>query len=202
MNTKKFFNLAFILVAVLFLNSCTQENDNFAQDELAFNKFEIKSYNGKESNLYTTNYQINSQTTTLDFENGIVNLEIPVPLNDYTFLKAYNVSTDNNPAILYLVTRKSTDNVSDLPINYTINATVSYKELGITNDFILNNGKIDIYVSNNSKIYDTDYIECFKESKATGIKNNCSFVNGTKKMDIGNPTTTKDGSILLDPADD
>ncbi len=198
MRTKNYFNLAFILVAVLFLNSCTQDNDSLSQEEMAFDKFEINALNSKETNLYTTNYQINSQTSTLDFENGIVNLEIPVPLNDYTFLKAYNVSTDNNPAILYLVTRNSTENVSDLPISYTISATVSYKDLGITNDFILNNGKIDIFVSNNSVIYDKDYINCFKESLINNIKNNCSFVNGVRKMDF-EPLVTEDGVIVFFP---
>jgi len=155
MKTTNFFQTVFTLAIVLFLTSCTQEN-TFEQNEDT-SAFKIVPYNNnKSATIYTNNYVVSDQTTQIDVANDKISLEIPVPKNDYQLLRVYNISTDNNPAILYLIGRNSTQEVAKNPVAYLIKDEISISALGLDTNLLENGNGLRIFVMNNVQEIDTD----------------------------------------------
>ena len=197
--TKKF-NLSaiFILLLTMVLSiSCTQEDTIQNQDENALNRdFEIKSLSNRQA-LYTTNYKINNVSSFVDFANEKIDLEIPVPLSDYHFAKAYNISNKGQAAILVVISRNSTEAVNNLPINYLIETSVSFSELNLDANFLEKQPNLNIFVMNNSRAFanDADIIKCFKENNTSVKDISCIPTTGTRSTD--GPYTAEDGSIII-----
>ena len=187
--TKKI-NLSAIVLLVFTLLisvSCTKENDLTNDD--AFNrKFNIKSIESNKTSL--TNYKIITANSSIDFANEQINLEIPVPLNDYHFAKAYNVSTSDQAAVLLILSRNSTELVKDLPTNYTIDTNISFEEINLDANFLEGKPNLTIFVMNNVRALDDNdaIIQSF-----TGT--NTNYTNKNDSAD--GPLTTKDGFIII-----
>ncbi len=195
---KKTLNLSaiFILLLTMVLSiSCTQE-DTPNQDENALNRdFEIKSLSNRQA-LYTTNYKINNVSSFVDFANEKIDLEIPVPLSDYHFAKAYNISNKGQAAILVVISRNSTETVNNLPVNYLIETSVSFSELNLDVNFLEKQPNLNIFVMNNIRAFanDADIIKCFKENN-TSIKDVSCIPNGTRATD--GPYVTENDTIII-----
>ncbi len=151
MTTRNFYQTIITLFIILTFNSCTQESV-FDETQAIDTSFKIVPL--AKSNNYTKNYEVNSTTTKIDIANDIISLEIPVPLADYSLLRVYNISTENNAAILYLITRGNTEEVAKLPTNYVIQTNVSISELDLDINLLENGNGLRIFVMNNSQELD------------------------------------------------
>jgi len=198
MNKKLNISAIIILVATfLFTVSCTQEND--LTEQTTFERtFNIKSLN-KTNKLDLTNYQINSSTSTIDFVNEQINLEIPVPLNDFQFTKAYNISTDDQPAILVVINRNSTKSVENLPVKYLIDTNISFDEVNLDQNLLDKNTNLNIFVMNTTRVFSDDdaVLSCFAENNQNNSLVSC-VKNSTNKNDSADgPNETEKGNILI-----
>ena len=156
MKTQQLLQTIIGLLIVTFLNSCSQD---IAIDEYqeGAKGFKISAYNSAmKTNKFTKNYLVNTNTTTIDIENDKINLEIPIPLADFQFVKVYNISSENKAAILYHIQRGSTDKVVDMPINYVINDELSISDLDLDVNLIENGNGLRIFVMNNLQELDID----------------------------------------------
>jgi len=186
--------IVILLVTVLFTVSCTQDND--LQENKSFErKFNIKALKNSKQTTFTKNYKIGT-SSNVDFINEQINLEIPVPLNDFHFAKAYNVSTTDQAAVLLIISRNSTEVVNDLPISYAIETSISFDEINLDANFLESKANLNIFVMNNINALDENdaIVTSFKANQTTS-KNNSS--QSTAKTD--GPLTTEDGSIILMP---
>jgi hypothetical protein len=154
MKTTNLFQLFLSLVFVLSLTSCTQENDLDLQNETA--SFKILPFSQNRNLVYTNNYVVSNQTTSIDIANDKINLEIPVPKGDFELINVYNISSDNNAAILYIIGRNSTKVVVNNPINYIIKDEVSISNLGLDTKLLQNGNGLRIFVMNSNVDLDTN----------------------------------------------
>ena len=160
-----------LTIVLLLISSCTQDSD-FDQTEDT-SSFMILPIQGR-SNGYS-NYQ--AKNSIIDIANDVIKLEIPVPLNDYYRLNVYNVSSNRQAAILYIISRGKTDKVVDFPTNYIINDEISISENNLDVNLLENGHGLRIFVMNNSVDIDI-YSEIFTCIENTVIDNdfetNCS----------------------------
>jgi len=171
-----------IAIFILFsLNSCQQETD-FEEVQNKSN-FKILPYTNTKTAGYSDNYMVNDNST-IDIANDVINLEIPVPLADYSFLRAYNISTANNAAILYLISRGETNKVVDMPTDYVIQTAVSISELNLDINLIENGNGLRIFVMNNSEELDlnSDTYNCLVD-KVDTIDLNANKCGSNKAAD-------------------
>jgi len=154
-------SLITLLIVTLFA-SCTQESS--IEDEIQkttrqskdSSNFKITPINNGSTKSYSDNYLINPSTTVIDIENDVIQLEVPIPLSDYELLKVYNISSENNAALLYLVGRQDTDEVVEMPINYVIQDEISISELDLDISLLENGNGLRIFVMNNSQELELD----------------------------------------------
>ncbi len=165
------------ITAILFLmGSCTQD-ESFESELDKSADFSISLMNNNKST--TTNYQI-TNNTTVDYLDNKINMEFPVSADDFQHLKTYNISTENHPAILYLISRNNTESIVDLPSTHLIKAQVNLDAINMDMDLVENSKGISIFVMNNSKLLseDDDMIKCLQEDMADNkIDNNCVAQN-------------------------
>ncbi len=197
----KISNLATVFtLLVIFLTSisCVTENDELTPNsEKSFTYTSVKN----STISYNENYKINPLTSTIDFENGQINLEIPVPLNDYQYGKAYNISSDNQTAILVLISRNSTENVSNLPVSYLINTNISFDEVNLNTNALSNSNNINIFVMNRNHNFNDNspIIEFMKEHNTINSKDpifNTVF-NTKSDASADGPEISNDGKIII-----
>lgn len=185
--------IVILVVTILFTVSCTQDNDLQENNSLE-RKFNIKALKNSKQTTFTENYKI-STSSNVDFINEQINLEIPVPLNDFHYAKAYNVSTTDQAAVLLIISRNSTEVVNDLPISYAIETSISFDEINLDANFLESKANLNIFVMNNINALDENdaIVASFKANQTTS--NN----NSTQTAKTDGPLTTKDGSIILMP---
>ncbi len=193
----KILNLVSIILSIgliFSLASCTQESEIDGQNEV--NSFKIIPISDTKSEIYTDNYKVSNQTSSIDIANDVVNIEIPVPKNDYQLIRVYNISSDNNAAILYLIGRNKTNEVVDKPIQYVVQDNVSISGVGLDTNLLQNGNGLRIFVMNNIQELDTDaaIFNCIVNKVESNIINggNCS---GEDKAADG-PHTDQDGFII------
>lgn len=171
MKTIKLISILFTVSILILMSSCTQD-DSFGEQESNNIKTESTKFNilplndkGVRNTIYEANYRIEDISSEFDIENDVIQLEIPIPLNDFRFLRAYNVSTEDNVAILYVIQRDEQNVVVNLPINYVVQDEISMSDLGIDKNLLASNGCMRIHVMNNSEedlLLDQDGIlDCF-----------------------------------------
>jgi len=199
MNKKLNISALIILVATfLFTLSCKQEND--PTEQTTFEKtFNIKPL-GRSADDSLINYQINSSTSTIDFENKQINLEIPVPLNDFEFTKAYNISTDDQPAILVVINRNSTKSVENLPVKYLIDTNISFDEVNLNQNLLDKNTNLNIFVMNTTRVFNDDdaVLSCFAENNTKDDSFVSCIQNSTRSTDSADgPDVAKNGAIFI-----
>jgi hypothetical protein len=156
MKSQKLYPVLIILAVFFLMGSCTQdefiEDTNYNKSAIS-NHFKILPIN--DSNVrsaeYTSNYQVEIESSEFDIANDKIELEIPIPLSDFSFLKAYNVSTANNVAILYVIQREKQNVVVNLPINFVVQDRLTLSELNIDTELLAKNGCLRVYVMNNSE---------------------------------------------------
>jgi len=160
MNSKNFFQSVIILAVVFLMSSCTQDefiNDIESNDKstqvVQKDNFKILPLSDTQvrNTRYTANYQVEQVSSEFNIDRDEMQLEIPLPVGDFSFLKAYNVSTDNNVAILYVIQRKEQNVVVGLPTRFVAQDKLSLSELNINTKLLANNGCMRIYVMNNSE---------------------------------------------------
>lgn len=187
---KKSFQIALSLIVLLSFNSCIQEEATSENDNFNFSQFKISPFKAKRGNK---NYVV-TNNTTIDIVNDKINIEVPVPLNDYKFLNVYNVSSNNQAAILYLVGRNETNKVADLPINYVIQDELSISNIGLDTKLMKNENGLRIFVMNNSQELDvnSNLVNCIEDQVYENSSNVCTV---TRSPD--GPKWYKDGIIML-----
>jgi len=197
---KKQLNISAIIILVatiLFSVSCKQEND--LKGGTTFERtFNIKPVS-KTNKLDLTNYQIKSSTSTIDFVNGQINLEIPLPLSDFHFTKAYNISTNEQPAILVVISRDATDVVQNLPVNYVVNTNISFDEVNLDSSLLDANANLNVYVMNTTRVFNDDdaVLNCFADNNTEDSLSSC-VQNSTNKGDSADgPDVSENGSIII-----
>ena len=153
MKSINLFQLILSLVFILLLTSCTQEID---LDQQETSSFKIIPLSQNKSSIYTDNYKVSEQTTTIDIANDKITLEIPIPENDFQLLRVYNISTTDSAAVLYLIGRGDTNEVAQNPIDYVIQDEISISELGLDTNLLQNENGLRIFVMNNSQEIETD----------------------------------------------
>jgi len=154
MKTTNLFQLILSLVFILSLSSCTQETNLDQPDETS--SYKILPFSQNKNTVYTGNYKVANQTTSIDIANDIIDLEIPIPESDFELLNVYNVSSNNNAAILYIIGRNSTKVVVNKPINFVIQDQVNISNLGLDTNLLQNGNGLRIFVMNRSTDIDTD----------------------------------------------
>ena len=154
MKTTNLFQLFLSLVLVLSLTSCTQESDLDLQNETS--SFSIVPLSQNKNTIYTNNYVVSNQTTNIDIANDKINLEIPIPKGDFKLINVYNISSDNNAALLYIIGRNNTKVVVNNPINYIIKDEISISNLGLDTKLLQNGNGLRIFVMNSNKDLDTN----------------------------------------------
>lgn len=183
MKTFNYFSVL-IITFTLLLTSCTQ--DNSADFDTQNKAFEIVPFTQGQGKNKLENYKV----TNYAISGNQLDVEITVPTNDFSFVKAYNISTDKNSALLYLITRNSTEVVKDLPVNYLINDRVDVSE------FNLDKNNLTIFVMNSTANYNNDSLifDCIKNNMDAGIINGTTCTNESRTLD--GPETCN-GSIIL-----
>lgn len=195
MKTQQLLQTIIGLLIITFLNSCTQDiaiDEN--QEEVK--GFKILPYNNTEkTNGFTKNYLVNTSTTTIDIENDKIDLEIPIPLADFQFVRVYNISSKNKAAILYLIQRGSTDKVVDMPINYVINDELSISDLDLDVSLLENGNGLRIFVMNNSKELDIDsaVFHCIENK----VDIDSVEINIDECRDVTKAAAAADGPLIL-----
>lgn len=178
----KTFKLTSTLLSVtifLLMSSCTQE-DAFLEETTTnsvtksittsenFSILSINDIDKERASLYTHNYRVEIESSSIDFKQDKIQLEIPIPKNDFRFLKAYNVSTENNVAILYVIERDEQNVVVNLPIEYVVQDEISMSDLGIDKELLESNGCMRVHVMNNSEedllLEEEEILNCFISS--------------------------------------
>ena len=101
MKNANLFQLILSIVFISSLSSCTQETNLDQPDETS--SYKIIPLTQNKNTVYTGNYKVANQTTSIDIANDIIDLEIPIPENDFELLNVYNISSNNNAAILYVI---------------------------------------------------------------------------------------------------
>ena len=185
------------LIIILSFTSCTQETE-FNLEKTQINNFEILPISNNKSSLYTENYKVSNETTYFDIANDVISLEVPVPANDYQPIRVYNISSENNAAILYLIGRNSTKDIKDSPINYIIKDEINISKIGLDTNLLENGNGLRIFVMNNIKEIDTDssIYNCISDKVEYNIlkDNNCS---NSKSASADGPITRGDCIILM-----
>lgn len=177
-----------LLIITLFASCAPESFEEDIQDTtkraIAHDNFKISPIKNSRTKNYSENYLINQSTTNIDVENDVIQLEIPIPLSDYSLLKVYNISSENNAAILYLVGRQDTGEVVDLPINYVIQDEISISELNLDTNLLTNGNGLRIFVMNNSEELDVDseVYTCIVDS-VDDIEINTKCTNDSKAAD-------------------
>jgi len=177
MKSINLFQLILSLVFILLLTSCTQEID---LDQQETSSFKIIPLSQNKSSIYTDNYKVSEQTTTIDIANDKITLEIPIPENDFQLLRVYNISTTDSAAVLYLIGRGDTNEVAQNPIDYVIQDEISISELGLDTNLLQNENGLRIFVMNNSLEIDTNstIYNCLLDSVENKVlQANCNSKN-------------------------
>ena len=193
MKANNLFQFVFSLVFILSLTSCTQENDlNQPNDE---SSFEILPLTQNRNLSYLENYKVSNQTTSIDIVNDKINLEIPTSKGDFKHISTYNISSDNNAAILYIISRNSTDVVVDQPTRFIIKDQLSISELGLDTKILQNGNGLRIFVINRNKDIDTNssLFNCLLDKvENKDFKTVCTSTN---RNEDGKPDTIGDQII-------
>jgi hypothetical protein len=210
MKTKQLFQTVLTLLIITLFSSCTQDADFDTNTVL------VKGLNNNFKTLpikyakvkYNNNYVVSQKVSSYNIEKDELQLEIPVPVNDFSFLKAYNVSTDNNVAILYVIHRKEQVVIQHLPTKYIIQDQLRLSDLDIDTDLLQQTKYMRIFVMNNSPedmfADEFEITNCFKSNidyygindqlPANLCKNNDDVVeNGVKR-----PGTVAGGVVAAD----
>ena len=194
MKANNLFQFVFSLVFILSLTSCTQENDlNQPNDE---SSFEILPLVQNKNLSYLENYKISNQTTSIDIANDKINLEIPTSKGDFKHISTYNISSDNNAAILYIISRNSTEVVVDQPTKFIIKDQLSISELGLDTKMLQNGNGLRIFVMNRNKDIDTNstLFNCLMDKvENNDFKTVCTSAN---RNDEGGPDFYGDEVIM------
>jgi hypothetical protein len=175
--------LAVLTFLILFLTSCSKETIDVEQNKKDFTIVPLKQ---NDSRNLLENYKV----INYGVSNNKLDIEITIPTSDYSFVRSYNISTLENPAILYLLTRNSTENIKHLPVNYIIQDRIDVSE------YNLENNNLTIFVMNNSEELSESNItfDCIKDDMDMGIlEGNCGEI--TRSAD---GPKTYNGSIIID----
>lgn len=183
MKSINLFQITFAIVTLLFLTSCTQEADFEQVNETA--TFKIIPISNSKNATYTENYKVANQTTKIDIANDKISLEIPIPESDFELLRVYNISTDNNAAILYLIGRNNTEEIVKNPIKYLIQDELSISNLGLDTELLQNGNGLRIFVMNNSQEIETDsnIYNCISDKVNSSELNKDNCTVNTKAAD-------------------
>ena len=154
MKTFNFYQAFIILVFTFSLTSCTNETE-FNQEENV-STFKIIPFTQNKNNIYTDNYKVSQQTSSIDLANDAINLEIPIPKGDFELINVYNVSSNNQAAILYQIGRNSTKVVVNDPTNFVIQDKTNISQLGLDTNLLQNGNGLRIFVINRNNELDTD----------------------------------------------
>lgn len=174
MKTIKLISVLFTITILFLMSSCTQD-DSFGEQESNNIKTESANFTilplddkGVRNPIYEANYKVEDLSSEFSIENDMIQLEIPIPLNDFRFLRIYNVSTEDSIAILYVIERDEQNVVVNLPIEYVVQDEISMTELGIDKELLENNGCMRVFVMNNSEedlLLEEDFItNCLRDS--------------------------------------
>ena len=195
MKTFNFYQIIASLIIILSLTSCIHESELELQDNTS--SFKIIPFSQEKSATYTDNYMVSEETTTIDIENNKINLEIPIPESDFQLLRTYNISTENNAAILYLIGRNNTIEVVSNPINYVIQDEINISELGLDTNLLQNGNGLRIFVMNNSQEINTnsDIYNCISDKVDTTNLNDNKCGDNNKSAD--GPKFYNGGIILI-----
>lgn len=197
MKTIKLIPVLFTVTILFLMSSCTQD-DSFGEQESNNIKTESANFTilpledkGVRNPTYEANYKVEDLSSEFSIENDMIQLEIPIPLNDFRFLRTYNVSTEDNVAILYVIERDEQNVVVNLPIEYVVQDEISMTELGIDKELLVNNGCMRVFVMNNSEedlLAEEDLIvSCLRNSLSElrcddeSLESICDFTDGVKR---------------------
>ncbi len=186
----KTFNLAQLLITLIIIlsfNSCVQESDFKQQQEENTSTFKIVPFQTK-STTDVENYKV-TLNSTIDISNDVIKIEAPTPLADYSRLHVYNISSDSQAAILYLITRGLTDKVVDLPTQYLIQDEISISDLNLDTNLLENGNGLRIFVMNNSVELDvnSDIFSCIEDS----------VINNDYRDDCSSNNRSVDGPLIF-----
>lgn len=192
MKTTNLFQIIFSAIIVIFLTSCTQETA-FEQTEET-SSFKILPFTQQKNAIYTDNYKVAELTSNIDIPNNNIELEIPIPEGDFQLLNTYNISSDNNAAILYVIGRNSTQKVVDNPINFVIQDNLNISDLGLDTNLLQNGNGLRIFVMNTVNDIDTnsDLFNCILDK----VENNDLVSICTVNKSGGGPDIFGDFIIL------
>ncbi len=161
------------------MTAVSSENDiaPFRIDKVNHNDLTNRGY---KNNLHIVGSRGESSFNSL---NKTITVKVPLHKNNFTHLKAFDISSGNNKAILYVVTNNTPDEILDKNIEYLSSHTFSYNDVenlyGGTS-FILKkdeklfvailNDEFNLYSRSNRKKIIDEFKEEYKLSRTIDCK--------------------------------
>jgi uncharacterized membrane protein len=177
--------IAIVLLTFLFTTSCTKDE---VQNNTTFERhFNIKTLKSKASKTDISNYKISSVTSNVDFLNEQINIEFPVPLNDFSFTRAYNITNGGENTILVVITRNSTEEVVNLPEKYLVQTNISFDEVNLDSNSLENTENLNIFVMNTTRVFENN-------TEAIEVMNN---LKTSRNDSADGPDVSEFGQIIL-----
>lgn len=145
----------------------------------------IRPLTPPERKIYRNIYEVVNGQSTVNLDEGTINIQTPVPQENFEVCNIYNVSSDENSAILFHITNNSQENPGD-ELNFMLEHQLTMESVELSS--LLNN-KLGVIVYN-------DYPEDFSEETVEIIQQDIAqygFEAISNLCDnlIGNPSEIK-----------
>ncbi|MDR6300579.1 hypothetical protein [Mesonia maritima] len=143
---------------------------------------QIRPITPEEREIYSNIYEVVNGQSTVNLDEGTINIQTPVPQKDFEVCNIYNVSSEENSAILFHITNNSQENPG-IGLNFILEQQFTMESVELSS---LINNKLGVIVYNDyPHDFNQDNVNTIQEDIAEygfeAISNLCENL-------IGNPS--------------